>query len=423
MTCFLYPDIGRVDEPLQLHMTGLVPNEKVTITLSYDHRLTGLWTSECVIHADRDGRLQLNNEDGFEKNPLVSLLWQLRSREGNSSPFLPHEIGKPIEFTIDISTNESNKQIKKTVQRLFKEDEVTEEKVSDSHFNGSYYSYNKHKEMPVIIILGVMNGISPKYTAALLASHGYSALAVTFHHEESHNDIPIEAVNKAVQWVKHHKSVKSGKVILFGHSKWAELSLLAAAKFHDIDGVIVSSPPSNVFHGASIKKGSIRWTENGEPLPSVRKKSFLQTFFHLFNKKAPSSVDDYKLLIKQYEKQKRSDADIHVQKIQGPLLLISGGSDAYWPSEEMCQKIVTKLDESNFNYEVRHLNHTHSGHTFIQPYLPAVIFPTNKSGGTVTNNAIAGAESWNEIIVFLEKHFPPVTIEKETVPFYIQPSN
>ncbi|UCZ54152.1 acyl-CoA thioesterase/BAAT N-terminal domain-containing protein [Bacillus shivajii] len=416
MTCFLYPDIGRVDEPLQLHMNGLVPNEKVTLTLTYDHRLTGIWRAECECFADEDGRLHLNNEEGIKNNPLVRLMWELEPKEGNRSPFLPHDMTSPMEFQVEVQTEESKKHISKTVQRLFKEDEVLTKQVKNHNVNGTLYYIDHEKDMPLIIVLGTTNELSSKYIAALLASQGYAALSLSYSLGVKKQAVPVESIQYAIDAVKNLAPVNINQVVLFGHSKWAELALLTASKNKSINGVIAYSPPSHVFHG---KKNDIHWTENREPLPAVTDISWYQSILVFLKNKVRnekvSQFSNYEQKLSQYKNKQMGDADLEVENIEGPVLLVSGGRDTHWPSEKMCEQLVERFEENKFHDGIRHLTYSMSGHTFNLPYLPSVLFSPEKHGGSKEDNAVCGADAWGETLAFLKKHFPPVTIEKETI--------
>jgi len=43
-----------------------------------------------------------------------------------------------------------------------------------------------------------------------------------------------------------------------------------------------------------------------------------------------------------------------VEKINGPLLLISGKADTMWPSTPMCEQIISRLSANSFPFPYRH---------------------------------------------------------------------
>lgn len=122
-----------------------------------------------------------------------------------------------------------------------------------------------------------------------------------------------------------------------------------------------------------------------------------------------------------YEKKGRSDAEIPVETIKGPVLLLSGEEDEIWPSSTMANRIMERLKENSFAYDIKHLSYTKAGHLFIQPYLPAVHpYDVGDSfGGKTMDNAICGEKAWKETLAFLTAHFPPARMTTETIPFQL----
>jgi hypothetical protein len=57
-----------------------------------------------------------------------------------------------------------------------------------------------------------------------------------------------------------------------------------------------------------------------------------------------------------------SEAAIPVERIQGPILLVSATSDRLWPSTTFCELVEARLKERRFPYECRHLRCEGAGH-------------------------------------------------------------
>ncbi|MBU9713179.1 acyl-CoA thioester hydrolase/BAAT C-terminal domain-containing protein [Evansella tamaricis] len=425
MKCFLYPDIGRVDEPLQMHMDGLKPKEQIIVKLKMEHPSMGIWSSEINTNADANGKLSITNHG---KNEFSTLIWNLKPRDNSSAvPFQSSDVTDPIHFHIDMEAVESNRTESRTVTRLFKEDHVSQVNVSTEHFEGSYFYTKGQAKLPTILILGGPNGKKRNDIAALLASQGYGAFTLpyfeTYKGTTGLSNVPIEKVNHAMDWLKNHDSTDGKNIILLGISKGAELALLAASKNKGIRGVVAYSPASHVFEGLNKKNSSSSWTENGKSIPYV---PFTFTFGRVLNKLVakvkktePSLTTMYNNSLAKYERKGKEDAIIKVENIQGPILLLSGEEDAFWPSALMAEKIVNRLKKKNFNYSVNHSKYKNAGHLFILPFLPATqnMEELYAIGGNPLDNAISGEQAWNETIDFLNYHFPPVELPTEVYPF------
>ncbi len=48
-------------------------------------------------------------------------------------------------------------------------------------------------------------------------------------------------------------------------------------------------------------------------------------------------------------------AEIEVERINGPILILSGKQDDQWPATSMSDKIISRLEQNNFPYSHLHL--------------------------------------------------------------------
>jgi len=77
----------------------------------------------------------------------------------------------------------------------------------------------------------------------------------------------------------------------------------------------------------------------------------------------PSSIADfYRAGIDQAEPETLAAATIPVERIRGPILLFSGRADNLWPSTDLSERVVARLDEHNFGYAVEHQAYPDAGH-------------------------------------------------------------
>ena len=104
-------------------------------------------------------------------------------------------------------------------------------------------------------------------------------------------------------------------------------------------------------------------------------------------------------------------AAIQVERIRGPVLLISGGDDHVWPATQMSRMIVERLRRHNFRYAVDHLNFPRAGHMLRYPHLPTTSRRSwNKHlrnarfsfGGQAAADAEAQDKGWKRMITFFQ---------------------
>ena len=74
------------------------------------------------------------------------------------------------------------------------------------------------------------------------------------------------------------------------------------------------------------------------------------------------------------------DAVIKVERISGPILLISSKMDTLWPSELAAKKITERLRENDFRYPCRHLSYDHGSHLFVPMEMKSAKFFRGERG-------------------------------------------
>ena len=102
-------------------------------------------------------------------------------------------------------------------------------------------------------------------------------------------------------------------------------------------------------------------------------------------------------------------AEIPVERLRGPLLLVSGGADAMWPSTPMAEMVERRAEHFRSRQPVVHLRYPHAGHVGSGPpgrrwsQLRGMLHRRVLDfGGTRAANANARADSWPRVIEFLE---------------------
>ncbi|MFA4912900.1 MAG: acyl-CoA thioester hydrolase/BAAT C-terminal domain-containing protein, partial [Burkholderiaceae bacterium] len=102
-------------------------------------------------------------------------------------------------------------------------------------------------------------------------------------------------------------------------------------------------------------------------------------------------------------------ARIAVERIAGPVLLLSAGDDGYWPSSDYAREVAQRLHDAGHAHVVRHVDYPHAGHALQAPTVPttqiarahAVSGIVLTGGGSARANAGANRESWQEVLAFL----------------------
>ncbi|RNA68467.1 acyl-CoA thioester hydrolase/BAAT C-terminal domain-containing protein [Alteribacter keqinensis] len=420
MTCFLYPDIGRIDEPVQLHLDGLTPFETLEIKARWIDRTEKRWASAISVQADETGKIRLSKENG--PDTLQALLWSLTPVESPSSVLQKSRL-EPMNIDITVINEEKIVVLERTITRLFQEDHIQWEEVDEPGLNGVFFYPENESNVPAVIILGGSEGGIYEETAAVLSAHGYAVFALAYFGAPSLpatlHEVPLEVVGRAVEWLSGKDFINREEIGCMGTSKGGELALLAASYYPQIRAVVGEVPASHAFQSVNRKRKGSSWTYGGKSLPYVKYSfSFSITLESLKSQWRKKPVALRGMFERSLEKS-GEEAAIPVEKINGPVLLLSGEKDRLWPSTPMCETIMARLAEHSFPFEKKHVSFKDAGHVLTLPYLPSVL-PADlpfELGGDERANALAGLESWTEILSFFERHFHPVKPRVESVLF------
>jgi dienelactone hydrolase len=220
------------------------------------------------------------------------------------------------------------------------------------------------RSLPAVIVLGGSEGGINRDAAALLASHGFAALAVAYFGAgslpEQLDRIPLESIDRAVEWLRAQPSVDAKRIAIAGGSKGAELALLVAAHNPAVRAVVAIAPSSVVYPSITGGKHvSSSWTVGGKELPYapyVTTEAF---------QKSNRLVDLYAPTLAAAP----PEAAIPVEKIHGPVLLLAGKDDALWPSGAMAEQIERRAHDKHAAFPVINMTMVDAGHHVARDFL------------------------------------------------------
>lgn len=244
-----------------------------------------------------------------------------------------------------------------------------------------------------LIFLGGSEGGMPKYSYRIFTELGYPILALAYYKSSNTPKylemIPLEYFEKAIKEFQNEPDVKGKKIVVIGTSKGGELALLLGSVYPQINGVVANVPASVAFQSInfsfSLPKSS--WSKNGKAIPYVKFSNFDKTEI-LGN----NFVDMY---IESLSKKRAvKKATIKVENINGPILLLSGEDDIMWPSTYMCDQVVKRLKDNNFQHAYDHISYEDAGHGFFYGI-------THSLGGTSSGNKYARKDSYEKVLSFL----------------------
>jgi len=421
------PVLALMDQPLTIRVSELKPGEPVTLQASMPDDKNLTWSAQATFLADDTGVVDVTRQapryGSYSGVHAMGLIWSM----------LPQNVKDPQEtlyasadssYTIKLEALADKRILAQTtLTRTIQSPGVTKTAVNTKGLVGELYTPATPGPHPAIVVLGGSEGgLYPQvHEAALFASHGYVALGLAYFQGFGSNEagvaglpkllmnIPLEYFVKAADWLKQQPSVDPQHIAIMGWSKGAEAALITAATFpKEFQAVIAFMPSSVVWSGINYGPGPISssWTLRGKPLP------FATPVINpaMFNNGKPLAfVSTYADGLK--DTQAVDKAVIPVERIAGPVLLVSAGDDQIWPSPLMASQIMQRLAAQHHAYNDESLCYAGAGHAILPPYRPtnasivAVPGGSFAFGGNPTAYAWADRDAWSKVLAFLHSAF------------------
>ena len=403
------PKVSFVDEIIRIFVSHLEPMKRVGLRVSVTDSGGIHWESVAYFRANEQGEI-----DPASQEPLRGSTYSGRHAMGLFWSMVPERL-QPFDASADLQYEVSlesggavmaQERICRLAYRHPPSGNIEKEELRGDVY-ANFYRSEPQNVKPTIILLGGSGGQFQSETAFYLAARGYSVLDLMYFGPNGLpprlERVPLEYLNRAIQWVRQRGETGLSDIVLMGRSRGAEYALLYASQFDDVKGVISLVGSNLAWSAKSYFRSS--WTHNGNEIPFARG-SLRQAVRYLWRSRGVGQ-DQLGYFNSATTKQRRTmNAEIEVERIRAPILLLSGKSDMQWPSAEMGERLVSRAMHHGFPFAIRHVAYHDAGHEFLaipfipQPSLSSMM--TWASGGTTQGNALASIEAWGEIFGFLE---------------------
>ena len=222
---------------------------------------------------------------------------------------------------------------------------------------------------PGVLYFTGSDGRTDPWATALLASHGYPAIALSYFNQPglppTLTNVPIEYFATAAELLSKQPGVLNGHVVVAGISRGSEAALLAAQNYPAlVRGAVLIAP--NDESGQSLPNAGAAWTLHGRPEPLT---------------------------------------SIPVDHVAGPVLAIAGGKDEIWESRLHAERVMLALDQAGVKAPHRVLEYPEAGHYVGGfPFTPQGTYAGagEVSGGSEAANEAARADAWPAVLKFLQ---------------------
>ncbi|WP_329285477.1 acyl-CoA thioesterase/BAAT N-terminal domain-containing protein [Streptomyces sp. NBC_01455] len=305
--------VALADQAVHMRVSGLSPGGEVTVTSRAVDRKGMPWHGQATFRADRHGLVTLDTAtptSGTYRRPDgMGLFWSMVPRTGDPdhTSFVPPASRHHAYDVTLTATAHGHRFASRTVTREWFATGVTGRRlvVASDKVSGSLYLPNPGtvRHPAVLVFGGSEGGNSSETAAALLASHGYPALALGYFDlpglPHSLENIPLEYFATAARLLAAQPEVDPRRILVMGYSRGSEAALLLADDYPGlVHGAVVYSPSAQVNGGIPLYS-TAAWTKDGEPV---------------------------------------ADGLIPLNHVSGPVMAIAGSDDHLWTSTLWAQR-------------------------------------------------------------------------------------
>jgi len=248
---------------------------------------------------------------------------------------------------------------------------VERQKVNHNGLVATYYYKKDSIQQPPVILFGGSSGGNfydnyQNYPEDLV-DLGYSVLALAYFDYNSCGElpnklrhIPLEYFKKAMDWMENQIQTSKGRFAVIGNSRGGEAALLLAIQYPEISTVIAIVPSAYVGGAYDNKRrvSGSAWTLDGIEIPYVD------------YQKAVANYNPWWEIIEH--KEEVEPFAIPVEKMSAALLLLSGEKDAIWPSTEMSERIIHRLEKNLYKFPFQHISYD-AGHNIREKSWPNLL--------------------------------------------------
>ncbi len=414
------PADALIDEPRVIRVEGLVPGQRISIQTQTERAGGRVWRSQAEFKANDEGVVDISSQapltGSYEGVSPMGLLWsQVPDQEGSREVFA-NTVAQPLVTNVSVMTG--TRTLNATLTQHLMAEGVQRIEIREDGLVGTLFLPATPGPHPAVMILNGSGGGINEPRGALYASRGYIAFALGYFKAPGLSDYisntPLEYFKKGLDWLRRTQRPLGGFVALTGQSRGGELVLLLGSIYpQDVSAVVAYVPGAVVHSGQNAADPQVgregpAWLLDGKPLTHVWQDNKTATWAPF--DEGPSPHRHARAIMTALQD---SDAvarsRIKVEKIQGPIILLSATDDGAWPSSLYSKMIYDHLHETGFAHVVQWVDTRDGGHSIVFPYVPTtqlvyahpVSGKINTGGGTPPANAQSDEHTWAAVKDFL----------------------
>jgi len=413
------------DTRIKIALRDFPPRQPVTITATQTFPTGSSWRAQATFTSDDFGCIDVTRQGPtlgtYEGVDSMGLIWsaELAARPAGRPPADSIMTSRRVALEAE---GPQGTRAETVLQRHVAGPGVSRHEVRSDGLVGTLFLPSGAGPHPGMIALSGGGGGINEYWGASLAYQGYAALALAYFNAgglpRGLVDIPLGYFEVAIRWMRAQPWLRDHFLGVWGPSRGGELALLLGATFPEINAVVAWSGSGVTFWGLGQpepgkERSGAAWTHRGKPLPYLQENNTRASVAPEESRqgKTVAWTPAYRAHLNDPDAVAR--ATIPVEKIQGPVLLVSGGNDQMWPSAALTDVSIRRLEAHRHPHTYCHLKYEGAGHNILVPYSPTTVRASGLGvegfagklfslGGTPAADAAAGADAWTQTLAFLK---------------------
>lgn len=410
------PARSRVDEPLDIRISGAQPGRTLTLTCRVEDGARREWTSVGRFEVGSDGSVDLGRDVPLAGSSYAGVdplgpLWSVTLDPPRA--FFTRTLPLDLVYRFEVADDGDVLDRAEAVRHFG--DGVVCEQIQAGPVVGTLARPDDGRAHPAVMLLPGSDGARAGHAAALLAAHGYTVLDFDVFKAEGRPPdlvgIELDEIDQAVAFLQDLPWSAGASIAVIGLSRGAELALQLTADNPRI-GLVIAAAPSSIRQAgitANYTFTEPAWLRGGTALdfvPGSMGPAAMLTWLRTVITRRP--MRQAAGFLKSLRKHPAAAASaIALENTRADIVLISGTDDGLWPSATYAQHIADRLAQHRWSGRLLDERCAGAGHFVAFPYaipsLPPMctLAPTRAFsldfGGTPAVNAAAAHHTWHLI--------------------------
>lgn len=253
----VYPEEPLVDDKITITITGLSPQQKVTVKSSVTEVKSTFSSSACFI-SDASGHVFVDKQPSilgtYTGVDSMGLFWSMTADPDQQKDmrYLKRDVTTPQVVSLsvfeghhswsDCHNISQEPLVSSKVERWFLHKTVKREVIRDGILRGTLFTPSGPGPFPGVIDMFGTGGGLIEFRAAILASRGFIVFALPYFQYEdlpkNLTDVNFDYLKESVDWFSNHSDVIKDGVGILGVSKGAEIALMLSMECPQVKSVV-----------------------------------------------------------------------------------------------------------------------------------------------------------------------------------------